>query len=554
MDRPWLSSYEAGIPHDIDPNQYRSLISILDESVKRFPTNPAFSNFGTSLNYLELDKASRKIAAYLQSLDGLEKGDRVAIMLPNILQYPVVLFGVLRAGFCVVNVDPMYTARELTFQLCDSGVKALVFLENFADTVEKVLPNTDVRHMVSTQVGDMLGFPKSLLINSVIKHVKKMIPNHHLNGLIQFNDALKKGEKLTLRPLEISHEDIAFLQYTGGTTGVSKGAILTHRNVLSNVLQSRAWAKERLAAENEKVINALPLYHIFSLTANCLFFMSIGGENVLITNPRDFKDFIKKIKNEQFSAITGVNTLFRKLLDTKGFDDIDFSKLKVTFTAGMAATQDVAAEWKQRTNSTIIEAYGLSETSPAACINPMNLSEFSGNVGLPISSTWIRIADENGADIGFNKAGEVCVKGPQVTQGYWQLPHLNKSSFTSDGYFKTGDIAKMDERGFVTLLDRKKDIILVSGFNVYPNEIEGVVSNHPNIVEVAAIGIPDKITGETVKLFAVKNVESLTQEQLIEYCREYLTGYKRPTIVEFVDELPKSNVGKIIRKKLRNIV
>ncbi len=556
MNRFWLEEYQQGVPHDIDVNQYQSVADVFRQSTQEYPERIAFSNFGTQLSFSQLDKETAKMSAYYQGVLGLSKGDKVAIMLPNILQYPIALFGAQRAGLTVVNVDPMYTARELKHQLNDSGAKALVFLENFANVVEAVLPEVGVEHLVMTRVGDYLNFPKSVLINFVLKYVKKMVPKHGIQNFDLFNHVLEQGAKqldggFQNIDAELNHDDIAFLQYTGGTTGVSKGAILTHGNITSNVAQARAWINPVISAGEERMITALPLYHIFSLTANCLYIMSMGGENILITNPRDFKGFIKILQKEKFSCITGVNTLYRKMLDTPGFDEIDFSNMKITFAGGMAVTQDVADEWKQRTGNTVVEAYGLTETSPAACINPMNLKDYNGTIGLPISSTLIKIIDAEGNDLGMNEPGELCIKGPQVTQGYWNLPELKDTTFTSDGYFRTGDIAQVNEKGYVKLLDRMKDMILVSGFNVYPNELDDVLSSHPKILEAAVIGIDDDVMGQSVKAFIVKSDDSLTEDEVKAYCKENLTGYKRPREIEFLDELPKSNVGKILRKELR---
>lgn len=555
-NRHWLNEYSEGVPTDIDLHQYSSVPDVLHQAIERYSERVAFSNFGKNLTFKQLGEESAKFSAYCQQTLGLKKGDAIAIMLPNILQYPIALFGAHRAGLIVVNVDPMYTPRELKHQLNDSGAKAIVFLENFATTVEAVLAESKVEHVVMTQVGDFLDFPKSVLINFVLKYVKKMVPKHGLSNIGSFNEALRQGSKhmdsgFQNIDIEVNHGDVAFLQYTGGTTGVSKGAILSHGNISANVSQSRAWIEPIMDKGKDRMITALPLYHIFSLTANCLFMMSVGGENILITNPRDFEGFIKILQKEKFNCITGVNTLLRKMLDTKGFDQIDFSGLKVTFAGGMAVTRDVAEEWKSRTGCTVIEAYGLTETSPAACINPMNLAEYNGMIGLPISSTYIRIIDSEGQDVGMDAAGELCIKGPQVTQGYWNLPELKETTFTEDGYFRTGDVAKINEQGYVELLDRIKDMILVSGFNVYPNEIDNVLSAHPKVLEAAVIGVDDDVMGETVKAFIVKSDPSLTKEELKAYCKENLTGYKRPRTIEFMDELPKSNVGKILRKNLR---
>lgn len=551
MERIWLKNYHPDIPHDIDINEYSSIPDVLSQSIRDDPDNIAFSNFGTKLSFAELGEQSAKFASYCQNELSLSKGDAIAIMLPNILQYPIALLGAQRAGLIVVNVDPMYTSRELIHQLNDSGAKALLFLENFADTVEKSLGKTSVKHIVKTQVGDCLDFPKSVLINFVLKYVKKMVPSHGLTQAVNFNDAIKKGAASSLDEASLTHDDVAFLQYTGGTTGVSKGAVLTHGNMVANMLQARAWASPVLKKGQERMVTALPLYHIFSLTANCLFIMSISGENILITNPRDFAGFIKLLKKEKFQAITGVNTLYRKMLDTPGFNEIDFSGLKITFAGGMAVTSDVAQEWKSVTGCTVVEAYGLTETSPAACINPLDIPEYNGMIGLPISSTHVKIIDLEGKDLGLNEAGELCIKGPQVTQGYWNLPELKDKTFTEDGYFRTGDIASINDEGFVKILDRMKDMILVSGFNVYPNEIDDVLSAHPKILEAAVIGVDDEVMGETVKAFIVKSDPSLTEEEIKAYCKENLTGYKRPKMIEFMDELPKSNVGKILRKELR---
>ena len=556
MNKPWLESYSSEVPHNIDTNKYQSVAEIFREAINAHPQGIAFSNFSKNLTFSDLDQQSARMSAYFQSMLGLNKGDKIAIMLPNILQYPITLFAAHRAGLIVVNVDPMYTSRELKHQLNDAEVKALLFLENFADVVESVLPETKVEHVLMTRVGDCLGFPKSILINFVLKYVKKMIPKHDLHNSPSFLDALSKGAQKIKTGFEgvdvdLQQEDVAFLQYTGGTTGVSKGAILTHGNITANVAQAQAWINPALEVGEERMITALPLYHIFSLTANCLYIMSIGGENILITNPRDFSGFVKILQKEKFSCITGVNTLLRKLLDTTGFDQIDFSNIKFTFAGGMSVTTDVADEWQKRTGCAITEAYGLTETSPAACINPMDLNEFNGMIGLPISSTLIKIIDKNENDVGINAPGELCIKGPQVTPGYWKLPELKKSSFTKDDYFKTGDVAQMNEKGYIKLLDRIKDMILVSGFNVYPNELDAVLSDHPKILEAAVLGVDDETMGQAVKAFIVKSDSSLTEEEVRSYCKENLTGYKRPKVIEFIAELPKSNVGKILRKELK---
>ena len=556
MNRQWLDSYSPRVPHDIDINKYQSVAEIFNVAVKTYPNKVVFSNFSKKLSFLELSEETAKMSAYFQGVLGLVKGDKVAIMLPNILQYPIALFAAQRAGLTVVNVDPMYTARELKHQLSDSGAKMLIFLENFADVIEKVIPETKIEHFIMTKVGDCLGFPKSMLINFVLKYIKKLIPDHQLQHLTTFSSAIELGQQqldngFSQIDAKLNHDDIAFLQYTGGTTGVSKGAILTHGNITANVIQAQAWINPVIFEGEERMITALPLYHIFSLTANCLYIMSIGGENILITNPRDFSGFIKMLQREKFSAITGVNTLFRKMLDTPGFEKIDFSTLRLTLGGGMAVTSDVAAEWHQKTNCSVIEAYGLTETSPAACINPMTQTEFNGMIGLPISSTLVKIIDNDEADVGVNATGELCIKGPQVTPGYWNLPELKKTMFTEDGFFKTGDIAQINEQGYIKLLDRKKDMILVSGFNVFPNEIDDVLSSHDMILEAAVIGVDDDVMGQTVKAFIVKADNNLNEEEVRKFCKENLTGYKRPKYIEFMDELPKSNVGKILRKELK---
>ncbi len=553
IQRFWLDSYPDGTPHDIDIGTRQSIIEFLRESCQRVPNEAAFSNFKTSLSFAQIDQLSLNFAAYLQHELKLSKGDRIAIMLPNLLQYPIALFGALRLGLMVVNIDPMYTRRELTHQLNDSGATTLVFLENFAQTVEATIPDTQVQHLVCTSVGEMLQGAEGKVIDFVLRYVKRMVPKHGLKQAPRFKQALTKGEQHSCTEATITLDDIAFLQYTGGTTGVSKGAILTHGNIIANVLQAKAWIGDTLTEDQEKAITALPLYHIFSLTANMLLMTSIGNENILITNPRDFEGFVKFLKKTEFTVFIGVNTLFRKLLNTKGFNDIDFSNLNLSFAGGMAVTDDVARDWLTATNSVVVEAYGLTETSPAVCVNPLGVKEFTGSIGLPISSTYVQMKDDQGKDVGINKEGELCVKGPQVTQGYWQLPEVNEEAFTKDGYFRTGDFAQIDEHGYVKLLDRKKDMILVSGFNVFPNEIENVVSQHPKVLEAAAIGIPDDISGEVVKLFVVKEDSTLSVDEVKAYCRENLTGYKRPKEIVFMDEeLPKTNVGKISRKDLRD--
>ncbi|HUA79233.1 MAG TPA: long-chain-fatty-acid--CoA ligase [Dyella sp.] len=549
--RPWLNHYPDGVPAEIDISQYASVVAVLEEAFERYREHDAFSSFGKRLTYAQVDAMSRQFAAYLTGELKLSKGDRVAIMMPNILQYPIALFGALRAGMVVVNTNPMYTARELKHQLEDSGAVAIVVLDNFAATLQQVVAETQVKHVVTTGIGDLLG-AKGLAINFVLKHVKKMVPPYSLPHAVRFKHALAVGAKHTPTQPSITHDDIAFLQYTGGTTGVAKGAMLTHGNMVANMMQAGAWIGANLKVEREIVITALPLYHIFSLTANGLVFLRLGGLNILITNPRDMPGFVKELRNSHFSVITGVNTLFNGLLNTPGFDSVDFSNLRLSLGGGMAVQRAVAERWKKVTGCTLAEAYGLTETSPAACINPLDLKEYNGSIGLPISSTDVAIWSEDNQPLPIGEVGELMVHGPQVMKGYWNRPDETAKVLTDDGWLHTGDIAKMDANGYVYIVDRKKDMILVSGFNVYPNEIEDTVMKHPGVAEVAAIGVPDEHSGEVVKLFVVRKDPNLTVEQLKEFCRENLTGYKRPKVIEFRDALPKSNVGKILRRELRD--
>ncbi len=550
MEKIWLKQYPPGIPAEIDLDEFASLRDILETSYRRFAGQSAFSNMGVALSYAELDRLSRQFGAWLQHELGLGKGERVAIMMPNLLQYPVALFGALRAGLAVVNVNPLYTARELEHQLKDSGATAIIILENFAATLEKVLARTAVKTVITTRIGDLLGFPKSLLVNLVVKHVKRMVPAWHIPGTIDFRVAMDYADKpLEERPL--GHADVAFLQYTGGTTGVAKGAVLTHGNIVANLQQAAAWIQPKTEAGKEVIITALPLYHIFSLTANCLTYMKIGGHNVLITNPRDLKTFVKELAKVKFTAITGVNTLFNALLNAEGFAQLDFSSLKLTLGGGMAVQRAVAERWKQVTGCVLIEAYGLTETSPAACINPMTLEDYNHSIGLPISSTDCMVCDDQGRELPIGEVGELCFKGPQVMREYWNRPEETRKVLSEDGWLRTGDIARMDEQGYVYIVDRKKDMILVSGFNVYPNEIEDVVALHPGVREVAAVGVPDEHSGEAVKIIVVKKDPNLGAEELIRHCKQQLTGYKVPKQVEFREDLPKSPVGKILRRELR---
>jgi len=552
VNHPWLDSYPDGVPAEIDPSAYSSILDIFNQSCTKFRDRAAYVNFDKELTFGELDRLTTDFAAWLQS-KGLVKGDRIALMMPNILQYPVALFGAMKAGMVIVNTNPMYTPRELKHQLEDSGAKAIVIVENFAHVLEKISNDVGVEQIITTQIGDLLGFPKSLLINFVLKYVKKAVPGFDLPGSVSFNDVLKQGSSLKLTPVEDVLDDIAFLQYTGGTTGVAKGAMLTHRNLVANMLQAKAWMiPAGLGHEAEIVITALPLYHIFALTANCLVFMAMGGVNVLITNPRDMQGFIKELQKVPFTFIPGVNTLFNGMLNEPGFADLDFSTLKGALGGGMAVQRAVAEKWREVTGTPLVEAYGLTETSPAACMNPMDIEGFNGCIGLPISSTECGVMNDEGDLLPQGEVGELVVRGPQVMKGYWQRPEATAEVITEDGWLRTGDVALMTEGGYFKIVDRKKDMILVSGFNVFPNEIEDVIAHHPKVLEVAVIGVPDAKSTEAVKVFVVKSDPSLTAEELRSHCKEQLTGYKRPRHIEFRDELPKSNVGKILRRELRD--
>jgi len=553
MEKVWLKHYQAGVPANIEDQmeKYHSIPQILEESFNQYSQLPAYHCMGKTLSYKEIDRLSLKFASYLQNDLKLKKGDRVALMMPNILQYPVALFGILRAGMVAVNVNPLYTPRELEHQLKDSGTTAIIIFENACHTLEHVLAKTEVKHVLVTSIGDMLGFPKAMIVNFVIRKVKKMVPAFNIPSALNFVDELAKGDETKFIKPDLNNADIAFLQYTGGTTGVAKGAILTHRNIIANITQARAWISPLIQKGQEIIITPLPLYHIFSLTANCFVFGSIGGLNILITNPRDLPGFIKELKKWKFTAFTGVNTLFNGLLNNPEFKTVDFSSLRLTLGGGMAVQKAVAEKWKATTGKALIEAYGLTETSPAACINPMNLKEYNGFIGLPISSTDVVIKDDQEKTLPIGGTGEICIKGPQVMPGYWKRDDETAKVMTADGYFKTGDIGVMNDDGYIKIVDRKKDMILVSGFNVYPNEIEDVVSQHPKVFEVAAIGVPDEKTTEAIKLFIVKKDPSLTADEIIHFCRENLTNYKIPRHIEFRTELPKTNVGKILRKDLR---
>ena len=551
MERIWLQSYPKGVPAEIDVNQYTSLSDLIARSCHKYPALPAFSNMGVTLSYGDIDERSRAFAAYLQHLAGLQKGDRVAIMMPNLLQYPVALFGALRAGMIVVNVNPLYTARELDHQLNDAGVKAIVVLENFAAKVQQVLADTAVTTVITTQIGDMFWFPKSVLVNCMVKHIMRKVPAWNIPSAVSFNRVLHAGKSMFVDDPHLTHEDIAFLQYTGGTTGIAKGAVLTHGNVVANVQQAAAWMEPMAEERAETIITALPLYHIFSLTVNCLTFMKIGAHNVLITNPRDLTRFVKELGRLKFSVITGVNTLFNALLNAPGFDRLDFSNLKLAVGGAAAIQRSVAEAWRATTGVPLIEAYGLSETSPGVCVNPLSNTEHSGSIGLPLPSTEVGIFDEEGHMLATGEEGEICVRGPQVMRGYWQRPEETAKVFTKDGWLRTGDAGRMDDKGYFYIGDRKKDMILVSGFNVYPNEIEEVVVAHDGVLEAAAISVPDARSGEAVKLFVVKRDPELTAERILAHCRQNLAAYKVPKHVEFRDELPKTSVGKILRRALR---
>lgn len=550
MEKIWLKNYPAGVPAEIDVEAYRSVVDVFEQSVAQYADRPAFSNFGVTITYRQLEESTLALAAYLQKDLGLNRGDRIAIMMPNLLQNPIAIFAALRAGLTVVNTNPLYTPRELEHQLNDSGARAIIIVENFANTLEAIVNKTQIEHVLLTKMGDMLGAAKGLVVNFVVKYVKRMVPAYHLPGALGFKAALARGASLQLAPPILDPGEIAFLQYTGGTTGVAKGAMLTHRNMVANLQQASAWLAPWTEEGKEVIITALPLYHIFSLTANCLTFMKIGGLNHLITNPRDMAGFVKELRSVRFSTITGVNTLFNGLLNTPGFSDIDFSTLRLTIGGGMAVQAAVAEEWKNVTGVPIIEAYGLTETAPAVSINRLDLEAHNGSIGLPVPSTEISLCDDE-REVGVGEPGELCVRGPQVMQGYWQRPEDTAEVLDGDGWLRTGDVAEIDADGYLRIVDRKKDMILVSGFNVYPNEIEDVVAMHPGVLEVGAIGVPDERTGEAVRVVVVRKDPALDEASLIAFCREQLTGYKVPRQVEFRDELPKSNVGKILRRELR---
>ena len=551
MEKIWLKHYPPGVPHEIDPGQFASIVHLFETAVGRYADRPSFTNLGVTLSFAELDRRTRDAAAFFQNEWKLKKGDRIAIMMPNLLQYPVVLFGALRAGLTVVNVNPLYTPRELEHQLKDSGATAIVMLANFAHTLAEVIDSTPVKHVALTEIGDACPGLKRFIVNAVVKYVKKMVPPYQLPSAIGYNAMMKKGANLPFTPVALGHDDMAFLQYTGGTTGVSKGAVLTHKNMVANVLQAGSWLGPFLEPGKEIIITALPLYHIFSLTANCMTFMHFGGLNVLITNPRDMTGFVKELNNWKFTALTGVNTLFNGLLNTPGFSEVSFDHFKLALGGGMAVQPAVAERWQKVTGKPLLEAYGLTETSPAVTINPLSLKSYNGTIGLPVPSTEISIRNDDNEEVPLGDSGELCVRGPQVMHSYYNRPDETAKVLDADGWLHTGDIAVSDENGYMKIVDRKKDMILVSGFNVYPNEVEAVASAHPGVLEVAAIGVPSEQTGEAVKLFVVKKDSTLTEQQLIDFCHDKLTGYKRPKMVEFRDSLPKTNVGKILRRELR---
>ena len=552
MNKPWLKQYPAGVPAEIDMQRFASLVDMLSDSCKRFAHLPAYRSMGVAMSFRELDEASHAFAAWLQGSAGLQRGDRVALMMPNLLQYPVALFGILRAGMVVVNVNPLYTPRELKHQLRDADVRAIVVLENFAHTLEQVIAETAVRKVVTTEVGDLLPTLKRLLTNAVVKHVKKMVPAWRLPGSVRWRDALAAGRALPLAALPLGHDDLAFLQYTGGTTGVAKGAQLSHGNMVANVLQVGAWMSPNLREGQETLILPLPMYHVFALTG-ALSFFSQGAQAVLVANPRDMPDFLKVLGSAPFTAIIGVNTLFRAMLDAPGFAAIDLKPLKLAVAGGMAVQQVVAQRWKQRAGVPLVEGYGLTETSPVAIANPVTIQEWSGQIGVPVPSTEVAILDDDGGPIALGEVGEICLRGPQVMKGYWNQPQESAKVFTPNGWLRTGDMGLMDEHGSIRITDRKKDMIVVSGFKVFPNEIEDVLTLHPDVLEAAAIGVKDERSGEAVKVVIVPTSPALTEAEVLAHCKRHLTAYKIPRVVEFRSEpLPKSNIGKILRRELRD--
>lgn len=552
MEKIWLQSYQKGVRAEVDVRAYSSIIDVLHTSVKKFAHQPSFSNFGVTLTYSETAAYVNQLTSYLQKILKLQKGERVAIMMPNVLQYPIAVFGILQAGGVVVNVNPLYTPRELAHQLKDSGATAIVVLENFAHTLEKALSQTAIKQVIVATMGDMLGWIKGTAFNFMLRKVKKLVKPFNIPNAISFREALSQGKKQRFTPVPLALEDLALLQYTGGTTGIAKGAMLTHGNIVANMQQAGEWIKANLVEGKEEVVTPLPLYHIFSLTVNIMIFAKVGSKNILITNPRDIGGLIKVLKKNCVTVLSGVNTLFNALIHHPDFAKIDFSRLKLVLGGGMATQKSVAQQWKAITGVPIIDAYGLTEASPGVCANPLNNSEYTGTAGLPVSNTDIEIRDENGKVLGINRVGELWVKGPQVMKGYWNMPEETAKVLDDRGFVATGDMAEIDAKGYIRLVDRKKDMILVSGFNVYPNEIEDVVASMPGVLETACIGVPNEKSGEAIKLFVVKRDPALTREDIISYCRNYLTGYKVPKDIEFRDELPKSTVGKILRKDLKS--
>ena len=558
MEKFWLQHYPPGVPAEVDVDQYSSLVQLLEDGFSKYAQRNAYAYMDRLFTFAEIDRHSAAFGAWLQGR-GIARGARVAIMMPNVVQYPIALAGVLRAGCVVVNVNPLYTPRELEHQLKDSGAEAIVILESFAHTLQQVIAKTSVKHVIVASLGDMLGFPKGVIVNFAVRKIKKMVPTFSLPGHVRFNDVLDEGARGKLQPVTVGPQDVAFLQYTGGTTGVSKGATLTHRNLVANVLQLEAWVQPALTdtsrgpvPEQLIYICALPLYHVFALTVNCLGGIRLGTLNVLITNPRDMKGFVAELAKYRFNVIPGVNTLFNALAENPDFQKLDFSSMRISNGGGMAVQQAVAEKWLKLTGVPIVEGYGLSETSPVATSNPVMSREYNGTIGLPFPNTEIAILDDAGQPLPLGQAGEIGIRGPQVMAGYWQRPDETAKAFTADGFFKSGDIGVMDDRGYIKIVDRKKDMIIVSGFNVYPNEVEGVVAMHPGVVECAAVGVPDERSGEAVKVFVVRKDPALTEAQLMDFCKQHLTGYKKPKFIEFRDELPKSNVGKILRRELRD--
>ncbi|WP_139810667.1 long-chain-fatty-acid--CoA ligase FadD [Pantoea rwandensis] len=551
MNKAWLKRYPADVPAEINADRYTSLVELFEHAALQYADQTAFVNMGQPMTYRELDKQSRDFAAWLQQGLGLKQGDRVALMMPNLLQYPVALFGVLRAGMVVVNVNPLYTPRELKHQLNDSGASAIVIVSNFAHTLEKVVAETPIKHVMLTRMGDQLAPIKATLVNFVVKYVKKLVPKYHLPGAVPFRSALQQGAQMAYQRPTLTNDDLAFLQYTGGTTGVAKGAMLTHGNMQANLEQTKATYGKLLRAGKEQVVTALPLYHIFALTVNCLLFLDLGGTNLLITNPRDIPGFVKELSKFPFTAITGVNTLFNALLNDANFNKLDFSTLRLSAGGGMAVQKAVAERWEKLTGHYLLEGYGLTECSPLVSVNPYDITCHTGSIGLPVPSTDVRIVDDEDKDVPPGEPGELCIRGPQVMVGYWQRPEATEEVL-KNGWLHTGDVVTVDGEGFIRIVDRKKDMILVSGFNVYPNEIEDVLMQHPKVREAAAIGVPSDLSGEAVKVCIVKKDASLTKEEVLDHCRRQLTGYKVPKIIEFRDDLPKTNVGKILRRELRD--